>query len=70
MRRSYKKGLAKYTVFVPKTVRATKRVGKNTIKGVKYFLKNSVTTLKKLGKNMDKRVAKSLSSLTRRGRRY
>jgi hypothetical protein len=66
--KSLTKKILKYTVFIPKTRDATKKLTKNTIKTVRFFLKNSMTTIKNIGKNVDKKVAKTVSSLTRKRR--
>ena len=55
-----------YTAFVPKTIKATRRFGKAAVKRIDYFLKNSVLTLKKTTKRLDKRVASSIGSLTKK----
>jgi hypothetical protein len=60
--------LSKYTVLVPKTTRATKKLGKSVIKTVNLFFKNSLQTVKRMRKNLDKGVARSISTLTRRRR--
>ena len=61
--------IKKYTAFIPKTVKATKNISVSAVKNVQYFLKNSVQTLKKLSKNIDRRTAKSIRSLTKRRQR-
>lgn len=67
--KSLTKKIMKYTVFIPKTRDATKKLTKNTIKHVRFFLKNSIETIKNIGKNVDKKVAKTVGSLTRKRRR-
>jgi hypothetical protein len=69
MGRGMKIKLKKYTAFVPKTLKATKNVGKSTIKKINYFLNNTAKTIKKTTKMLDKRAAKSIRSLTKRRRR-
>ena len=61
--------LKKYTAFVPKTLKATKNIGKNTMKKFNYFLSNTARSLKKTTQMLDKRAAKSIRSLTKRRRR-
>ena len=69
MGRGMKIKLKKYTAFVPKTLKATKNVGKSTIKKINYFFNNTARTIKKTTKMLDKRAAKSIRSLTKRRRR-
>jgi hypothetical protein len=61
--------IKKYTAFVPKTLRASKNVGKAAVKKINYFLRNTAKKLKKTTKMLDKRAAKSIRSLTKRRRR-
>ena len=61
--------LKKYTAFVPKTLKATKNIGKSTMKKFNYFLSNTARTLKTTTKMLDKRAAKSIHSLTKKRRR-
>ncbi len=61
--------LRRYTAFVPKTLKATKNVGKSTLKRINYFFSSTAKTLKKTTKMLDKRAAKSIRSLTKRRRR-
>ena len=60
------KSLKKYTAFVPKTLRATKNLKKNTIKSVSYFLKQSGKTVKNTARFLNQQTAKTLRSLTKR----
>jgi hypothetical protein len=69
MGRGMKVKLRRYTAFVPKTLKATKNVGKSTLKKLNYFLNNTAKTLKKTTTMLDKRAAKSIRSLTKRRRR-
>jgi hypothetical protein len=55
-----------YTAFIPKTMKATRRFGNAAVNRIGYFLKNSVLTLKKTTKRLDKRVARSIGSLTKK----
>jgi hypothetical protein len=64
-RRSINK-IRKYTAFVPKTVKATTDMGKSVIRKINYFLTNTVSTLKKTTKAVDRRAAKSIRTLTKR----
>ena len=59
----------KYTAFVPKTVRATKRTGKKIVNTINYIFNSTVKTLKRTTKMLDKSVASSISSLTKRRHR-
>ena len=58
--------LTKYTAVVPKTLKATRHAGTAVVKKIRYFLKNSVKTVKKTTKMLDRRVAKSIRSLTKK----
>jgi ERCC4-type nuclease len=68
MRKSMKSKLKRYTAFVPKTLKATKNVGKSTVKKINYFLRKTVKTVKKTTKMLDGRTAKTIRSLTKRRR--
>ena len=62
--------IKKYTAFVPKTLRATKNVGKYTIKKLNYFLRNTAKKIKNTSQMLNKGAARSIRSITkRRGRR-
>lgn len=61
--------IKKYTAFVPKTLRASKNVGKTAAKKINYFLRNTAKKIKKTAKMLDRRTAKSIRSLTKRRRR-
>ena len=71
-RKTSKRGKSKirnYTAFVPKTLKATRGFSTAAVKKIDYFLKNTVSTIRKTTKRLDKRVAKSIGSLTKRRRR-
>lgn len=59
-----------YTAFVPNTIKATRGFGTVAVKKIDYFLKNSVSTLRKTTKHLDKHIAKTISSLTKKRRHY
>jgi hypothetical protein len=65
-RRNTKNRILKYTAFVPKTLKATRNAGKNVIKRLDYFLRNSVNTLKNTTKAIDRRTAKTIRSFTKK----
>lgn len=73
VRKTYKNrknGASQYTAFIPKTLKATKNVGKKTVKKINYFFNNTTKSLKRFAKGIDKKTASSIRSLTRRrGRR-
>jgi hypothetical protein len=73
MGRKFKKTknqITKYTAFVPRSLRATKNVGKYTIKKINYFLRNTAKKVKNTTKMLNSRAARSIRSITkRRGRR-
>jgi hypothetical protein len=58
--------IKKYTAFVPKTVRATKVLGRSMINKMNYFLKKTKMTVKNTTKYIDRKTAKSIRSLTKR----
>jgi hypothetical protein len=64
--RNTKSRILKYTAFVPKTLKATRNAGKNVIKRLNYFLRNSVNTIKTTTKTIDKRAAKTIRSFTKK----
>ncbi len=64
-RRSTNK-IKKYTAFVPKTVRATKVLGRSMVNKMNYFLKKTKMTVKNTTKYIDRKTAKSIRSLTKR----
>ncbi len=66
MRRKTNRGILKYTAFVPKTMKATKNVGKKVVSGLNYFLNKSTKTLKNTTKMIDRRAAKTIRSMTKR----
>lgn len=68
-RKTSKRGITKYTAFVPKTVKAVKNTSSTIVKKVKYFFKNSTRRLKRMAGSIDGRTAKSIRSLTKRNRR-
>jgi len=68
-RKSTKKNksrLRKYTALVPKTLKATRSISTAVVKKINIFLTNTVLTLKKKTKSIDRRAAKSIRSLTKR----
>ena len=60
------KGIVKYTAFIPKTVKAVKNTGSNFIKKVNCYLNNTSKKLKTVPRRLDQRVAKSITSLTKK----
>ena len=64
--KSTKNSIKKYTAFVPKTMKATKSVGKAVVKKINYFLSSAASTVKKTTKAIDRKTAKSLRSFTKR----
>ena len=63
-----KSKIRNYTAVVPKTIKATRGFGTATVRKMDYFLKNVVSTLRKTAKRLDKRVAKTIGSLTKKRR--
>jgi len=56
----------KYTAFVPKTIKATKKLSRNTLGKIKFFLLNTKKTLKNTGKMLNSATSKSIRSLTKK----
>lgn len=56
----------KYTAFIPRTVKATKNTSRKFVKRMNFYIKNSTRRLKKVPQLLDKRIAKSIHSLTKR----
>ncbi len=61
-----KSQIKRYTAFVPKTLKASKNVGKAAIQKLNYFLRNATRKVRKTTKMIDSRTAKTLRSLTKR----
>jgi hypothetical protein len=69
MRRKVKRTtnqIKKYTAFVPRSLRATRNVGKYTIKKINYFLRNTAKKVKNTTKMLNRTAAKSIRSITKR----
>lgn len=65
-RKTAKRGLRKYTAFVPKTVRATTNLGKKVIRGATSVLDSSVRAVRQGARAVNKASATAIRSLTRR----
>lgn len=61
-----RKGIVKYTAFIPKTIRAIKSTGYTFIKKIDCYLNNTSKKLKTVPRRIDQRVAKSITSLTKK----
>ena len=61
-----KSRINKYTAFIPKTLKATKNVGKTSIKKINIFLKTAVNKVRTTSKMLDKKTARAIRSLTKR----
>lgn len=61
-----KRGLRKYTAFVPKTARATTDLGKRVIRGATSILNGAVRVVRLSAKAADKTAAKAIRSFTLR----
>ena len=61
--------IKRYTAIIPKTYKATKQLGKNTIKKSIIFLNSMRKTIKSSAKRFDKKASKRISSITKRVRR-
>jgi hypothetical protein len=61
-----KSKMKRYTAFVPKTLKASRKLKSAVIQQITYFFKDSKKTLKKARKSVDNTLSKSLSSITKR----
>lgn len=68
-RKTMKRGLRKYTAMVPKTMRATKHLGKVIIRGATSVLNGAVGAVRQGAKAVDRTTAKAIQSLTHRKQR-
>jgi len=68
-RKTVKRGIRKYTAFVPNTMRATTNLGKKVIRGATMVLNDTVRVVRLSAKAADKTAAKAIRSFTlRRGK--
>lgn len=65
-RKTHRKSKNRYTAVIPKTLKATKNVGKFTVKKINYIFNSAAKTVKQIAKGIDKKTARSIHSLTRR----
>jgi len=63
-RRTAKRGIRKYTAYVPKTARATMNLGKKVIHGATSVLNGAVGVVRQSAKAVDKTTAKTIRSFT------
>ena len=69
-RKTVKRGLKRLTAVVPKTFRATTNLGKRTMKSINSFLNRTSGLVKRTSSAIDKSVAKTIRSITKkRGRK-
>ena len=61
-----KNKLSRYTAIIPRTTKATKNVGKYTIKKSKVFFKTIKQSIKKFGTMLNRNTAKTIRSITKR----
>lgn len=64
-RKRVKSRLSRYTAYIPKTVKATRKVRNYTVKKTKIFVKSVKNTLKNISKNIDKKSSQVITSLRR-----
>ena len=69
VRKTIKRGLRKYTAMVPKTMRATKHLGKVIVRGATSVLNGAVGAVRQGAKAVDRTTAKAIQSLTQRKHR-
>ena len=60
-KKNVKRGTA---AWIPKTMKASKRIGRRTVKRVRFFLKRTKQTLVKLPGKVDRAASKRLRSYT------
>jgi hypothetical protein len=66
-RKSIRKSkLNRYTAIIPHTTKATKSVGKYTIKKSKVFFKTIKRSIKQIGSMINRNTAKTIRSITKR----
>lgn len=61
-----RRGIRKYTAFVPKTVRATTNLGKKVLRGATSVLNGAVRVARTSAKAVNRTTAKAIRSLTQR----
>ena len=61
--------IKRYTAIIPKTYKATKKMGKNTLKKSINFLNSIRKTIKNSAKRFDKKASKRIHSITKRVKR-
>jgi hypothetical protein len=66
IRKSKLSKLSRYTAIIPRTTKATKSVGKYTIKKSKVFFKTIKRSIKKFGNMINRNTAKTIHSITKR----
>jgi len=65
-RNTRRKGIKRYTVLVPKTVKATTNLGKNAIKGINSFFVRLTNKVQSAKNTIDKKTAKMIRSITKK----
>jgi hypothetical protein len=65
-RKTRKTRISKYTAVIPNTLKASKNVTSKIIKSSYSFLNSAKHSLKRLSKGVDKQVAKTIRSITKR----
>ena len=61
-----KKGISKYTVLIPKTVKAVKNTKTRTLKRIQCFFKKASNNIKNVSKSFDKKASKTIHSLSKK----
>ena len=69
MKYRFNSKIKRYTAIIPKTYKATKKLGKNTLKKSINFLNSMRKTIKSGAKRFDKKASKRITSITKRVRR-
>lgn len=65
-RKTRKRGLKRLTAIVPKTFRATANLGRRTMKRVNSVLNGTARLVKRTSSAIDKRIAKTIRSITKK----
>jgi len=63
-RKSVKRGIKKYTAFVPKTARAASQLGRRVVSSAAYVLNRTVRVVRGTAKAVDRTTAKAIRSLS------
>ena len=68
-RKTTKRG-RKGTVWIPKTIQLTKRIGKHTVKKVRFLLKDVTHKIKKIPGYIDRVTSRTIHRYTSKHKRH